>query len=59
MKGHFAATALVVLGFIFLMANLGVFTVDIRQLVQTWWPLILIVVGVGLFFTPRDKDDRH
>jgi hypothetical protein len=30
---------------------------DILALVRTWWPIVLILLGVGLFFTP-DAPDR-
>jgi hypothetical protein len=59
MKGYFGAVVLVVAGILLLLSNLGVLNVSVMQLVQTWWPLVLIALGVGLFFTPRDKNDRQ
>ena len=53
MKGHIAAIMLVLMGTFFLLSNLGLIQISIRELVRTWWPLILIAVGVGLFFTPE------
>ena len=47
-KVPIAALILIVLGVIFLLQNLGVLPIPLRQLFATWWPLILIVVGVSL-----------
>jgi len=54
MKGNIAAIVLVATGIFFLLTNLGVIDIDIslRELLRTWWPLILIAVGVGMFLTP-------
>ena len=38
---------LIVLGFVFLLSNLG-WIPRIGQLLITWWPAILIVVGVSM-----------
>ncbi len=53
MKGNVAAIALVAIGTFFLLTNLGVIDVSLRELLRTWWPLILIAVGVGMFLTPE------
>jgi hypothetical protein len=53
MKGNFAAITLVAIGTFFLLTNLGVIDISLRELLRTWWPLILIAVGVGMFFTPE------
>lgn len=42
------ATILIALGVLFLANNLGWTNVGLGRLVATWWPLILIAVGVGL-----------
>jgi hypothetical protein len=55
MKGNIAATVLVVLGVFFLLTNLGLIDVSLKELLKVWWPLILIAVGVSLFFTPGKK----
>lgn len=52
MKGNFAAILLVLVGAFMLLTNLGVIDVSLLALLKIWWPLILIVVGVMLFFTP-------
>ena len=44
------ATVLIVLGVVFLLGNLDIIDADIGDLITTWWPLILILLGViGLF----------
>ncbi len=50
-RGQFiVALVLIALGVIFLLGNLDIIDVDIGDLVSTWWPLILIAIGVtGLF----------
>jgi hypothetical protein len=50
MRGKIAAIVLVVIGSIFLLSNLGLLSLSVRELFRTWWPLILIAVGVSLFF---------
>lgn len=60
MKGNFAATVLVFTGALALAMNLELVQLDLVALVRTWWPLALILLGVGLFFTPdangKEKD---
>ncbi len=53
MKGNFAAIVLVCVGTFFLLTNLGMINVSLAELLKTWWPLILIAVGVSLFFTNK------
>lgn len=38
---------LIILGLLFLLENLGALPVPLRQIFRTWWPLILILVGVA------------
>ncbi len=57
MRGNVAAIVLVLVGTFFLLSNLGVIDISLAQLVKTWWPIILIAVGVSLFFTP-DKQKK-
>ena len=52
MRGNIAAIVLILAGSFMLLTNLGVIDISLRELLRTWWPLILIAVGVGLFFTP-------
>lgn len=55
MRGNLAAIVLILAGSFMLLTNLGLIDISLRELLRTWWPLILIVVGIGLFLTP----DRH
>ena len=55
MKGNVAAIVLVLVGTVLLLSNLGVINVSLVELFKTWWPAILIVVGVALFVTPNGK----
>ncbi|MEN9395793.1 MAG: hypothetical protein RLZ81_323 [Pseudomonadota bacterium] len=55
MRGHFGAIVLVVVGTFFLLSNLGLLNISIAELLRTWWPAILIALGVGLFFVPDSK----
>jgi hypothetical protein len=57
MKGNFAAIVLIVIGSFFLLSNLGLINVSLAELFKTWWPLILIAVGVSLFLAPNGKKD--
>jgi len=52
MKGNFAAMVLVLVGTFLLLGNLGLIHVSLTDLIKVWWPAILILVGVSLFFTP-------
>ena len=53
MKGNFAAVVLVVVGSFMLLTNLGIIDVSLRELLHTWWPVVLIGVGIVLFVTPE------
>lgn len=46
-RSRICAIVLIIVGGLFLLANLGVIP-EIRPLLRQWWPLILIVVGVLL-----------
>ena len=52
LRGNIAAIVLILAGGFMLLTNLGVIDISLRELLRTWWPLILIAVGVGLFLTP-------
>jgi uncharacterized membrane protein len=49
------ALVLIVIGALFLLNNLGITDLSLGTLVRTWWPAILIVVGVSLLFKNRDR----
>ena len=55
MRGNFAAIVLIVIGSFFLLSNLGLLNISLRELFPAWWPLILSAVGISLFFTPGRK----
>ncbi len=49
---------LIALGLLFLLSNLG-WIPHIGQLLVTWWPLILIVVGVSMLIERTwDRSDK-
>lgn len=47
-KFPIGAVILIVIGVIFLLHNLGVLPMPLRELFATYWPVILIIVGVSL-----------
>lgn len=58
MKGNIAAIVLITVGVIALGANLDLFHVNIFHLVATWWPAILIAVGIGMLISPDGRKGR-
>ncbi len=54
MKGNVAAILLVLCGLLALASNLELIQLDMVQLLRTWWPLLLIGLGVALFVMPKD-----
>jgi hypothetical protein len=52
MRGNFSAIVLIVVGGLALAHNLGYLNVNLAHLIRTWWPLILIALGISFFFTP-------
>lgn len=59
MKGNVAAIVLLLVGTFLLLGNLGFINVSLIALFSTWWPLILIGVGVLLFVTPSGTNKPH
>jgi hypothetical protein len=55
MRGNVFAIVLVAAGALLLAANLGWLTLNLAEIARTWWPVVLILLGVGLFFTPPDS----
>ena len=51
-RSGIVAIVLIVLGALFLLSNLGVIP-RLGALFTTWWPLILILVGVSLLLRRR------
>lgn len=52
MRGNIGAIALILIGVLALAINLGLIEVDIARILRTWWPLLLILLGVGMFLAP-------
>ncbi|MDR2871208.1 MAG: DUF5668 domain-containing protein [Xanthomonadaceae bacterium] len=51
MKPHFVtASILIVVGLILLVNNLGLANLNLGKLIVTWWPAILVCVGVSMLF---------
>ncbi|MDQ1119437.1 MULTISPECIES: DUF5668 domain-containing protein [Pseudoxanthomonas] len=48
MRHLIPALILIVLGTLFLLDNLGFPGLDVRELIATWWPLLLILGGINL-----------
>ncbi len=55
MRGNVASIALVLIGLLALGVNLDVFQLDFAALARKWWPLVLVALGVALYFTPDDS----
>ncbi len=56
MRTHsrFGAIALILVGAIFLLINLGVLPVrELKALLAQWWPLILILIGAWMLVRPQ------
>ena len=51
------AVVLIVIGSVFLLDNLGLADISLGRLIRTWWPAILIVVGISLLFRPHRTRD--
>lgn len=58
MRGNIAAIALIVIGSYFLLSNLGLINISLREVISTWWPLVLIAVGISMFVMPKDRSDK-
>jgi dipeptide/tripeptide permease len=50
-KSRFNGALLIIAGGIALAYNLGYLRLDLMHLLRIWWPLILIAVGIGFFFS--------
>ncbi|WP_225763378.1 DUF5668 domain-containing protein [Stenotrophomonas sp. Marseille-Q4652] len=46
----FAALILIIVGLFFLAKNLGWINGNIGSIFATWWPALLVAVGIGLLF---------
>jgi len=53
-RSRTGAFILILVGTVFLLINLGILpALELRQLLQKWWPLILILVGAWSLGRPR------
>ena len=59
MKGNGAAIVLILLGSFFLLGNLGLINISLAELFKTWWPVILIAVGISLLFTRENRNSNR
>jgi len=49
----------IALGAIMLFDRFGYLEFDLGHFLATWWPLILIIVGLGMILDrPRDRKER-
>ncbi len=55
MKGNVAAIVLIAVGTFFLLTNLGLLNISLAALFKTWWPAILIGLGISMFALPNGK----
>lgn len=58
MRGNIAAIVLIVIGSYFLLSNLGLINISLREVISTWWPLVLIAVGISMFVMPKDRSEK-
>lgn len=52
MKNSFSGVVLIIVGGLALAHNLGYLNINLVHLFRTWWPVILIGLGISFFFTP-------
>lgn len=55
MRGNIGAIVLIAVGSYFLLSNLGLINISLREVISTWWPLVLIAVGISMFVVPKDS----
>jgi hypothetical protein len=49
------AIILVVAGTVFLLNNLGMAHLSIREIARTWWPALLVIAGLSLLIRRRSR----
>ncbi len=55
MIGRIGAVVLIVVGAVFLLNNLGIAHLSIREIAGTWWPVLLIIAGLSLLLRRRSR----
>ena len=58
-RGLFLPLCLVGMGIFLLLDNLGLIHFSVAAAFAIWWPLLLIVAGVALYFTPNRIGAAH
>lgn len=56
MRGNLGAIVLILVGVSALAINLGIIEIDIAQLLRTWWPVLLVALGIGVFLAPGSDE---
>ena len=56
MRGNLGALVLILVGVSALAINLGIIEIDIAQLLRTWWPVLLVALGIGVFLAPGSDE---
>lgn len=56
MRGNLGAIVLILVGLSALAINLGIIEIDIAQLLRTWWPVLLVALGIGVFLAPGSDE---
>ena len=51
MKSRFNGLVLIAIGVVALAYNFGYLHFNLNHLLRVWWPVIPIVVGIGVFFS--------
>jgi hypothetical protein len=49
-SGTIWGMAFIVLGIVMLLDRLNYFEFDLGRFLHTWWPLILVIIGLGMVF---------
>lgn len=57
MKGSVSGIILIVIGILFLMRNFG-FNLHLGELFATWWPLVLVLVLLGISMLFKNRSPR-
>jgi predicted Na+-dependent transporter len=55
MTGIVGGIVLIAVGTIFLLNNLGIAHLSVGEVFRKWWPVILIILGISLFFRKLKK----
>ncbi|WP_170285901.1 LiaI-LiaF-like domain-containing protein [Propionivibrio limicola] len=55
MKYSVTGLILIIIGGVMLADNLGLLRVNFTHLLHTWWPAILIAIGISFFFPGGGK----